>query len=611
LTILGIDLGASRLRLAVERGGAPVLVGRTGASPEPLRIVEQDPVRIISLKRLLDFDRDVRTPGAGEEKSLDCMARLLRERCREVPEVADARELCCVVGVPSAFSQRWRSALQTGIIRAGFPLVRLVDDVKAVLLASRPLVRGAERVLVFSWGASCLSVGVFHLGGRAVEVCGQSGDGNLGGDDIDSAIARLVEHELFERCGPIWCKGRLNGYRLAERAEEAKRSLLAGKAAPINLKGLLTSDPGMRDSPLVLQPDVALKPLEDMIARAMDHASAALRGAGNPRLDVVLINGGMTRLARVRETLEKRLSVAVRETDEGAVALGAVVYGRMLPPSELRREEAAPAPVVERTPRARTSPQGAAGAKPTPLPAEPVTGGFAADVRHLLREAERREAAGELEEAVEVLNELFRRINTYSNAFYLRLASRHERAGELEKAWQLLNLAYERDTSNVPVGTELARLSLEQGARAYNAACQGANRRKTDPAKLKAALDLANRGTKVLNSLPAGSRQRERLRAKLLHLKGLCHCQRGELDDALKAVEDACQLDPTATHYVEDLARIRDLLRQMPTKPPAKRTKRPKSRASAKTTQRGRTGRNDPCPCGSGEKYKNCCGRRH
>ena len=22
-----------------------------------------------------------------------------------------------------------------------------------------------------------------------------------------------------------------------------------------------------------------------------------------------------------------------------------------------------------------------------------------------------------------------------------------------------------------------------------------------------------------------------------------------------------------------------------------------------------KTGRNDPCPCGSGKKYKNCCGR--
>lgn len=23
----------------------------------------------------------------------------------------------------------------------------------------------------------------------------------------------------------------------------------------------------------------------------------------------------------------------------------------------------------------------------------------------------------------------------------------------------------------------------------------------------------------------------------------------------------------------------------------------------------GKVGRNDPCPCGSGKKYKNCCGR--
>ncbi|RLS50942.1 MAG: hypothetical protein DWH87_01250, partial [Planctomycetota bacterium] len=23
----------------------------------------------------------------------------------------------------------------------------------------------------------------------------------------------------------------------------------------------------------------------------------------------------------------------------------------------------------------------------------------------------------------------------------------------------------------------------------------------------------------------------------------------------------------------------------------------------------GKVGRNDPCPCGSGKKFKNCCGR--
>ena len=30
---------------------------------------------------------------------------------------------------------------------------------------------------------------------------------------------------------------------------------------------------------------------------------------------------------------------------------------------------------------------------------------------------------------------------------------------------------------------------------------------------------------------------------------------------------------------------------------------KPKQRTTAKV------GRNDPCPCGSGKKYKNCCGR--
>ena len=37
----------------------------------------------------------------------------------------------------------------------------------------------------------------------------------------------------------------------------------------------------------------------------------------------------------------------------------------------------------------------------------------------------------------------------------------------------------------------------------------------------------------------------------------------------------------------------------------------PPRRAKAKPIYKGKkVGRNDPCPCGSGKKYKNCCGRR-
>ena len=31
--------------------------------------------------------------------------------------------------------------------------------------------------------------------------------------------------------------------------------------------------------------------------------------------------------------------------------------------------------------------------------------------------------------------------------------------------------------------------------------------------------------------------------------------------------------------------------------------------ASAEKSKMEKVGRNDPCPCGSGKKYKNCCGK--
>ncbi|MDZ7721286.1 MAG: SEC-C metal-binding domain-containing protein [candidate division KSB1 bacterium] len=35
-----------------------------------------------------------------------------------------------------------------------------------------------------------------------------------------------------------------------------------------------------------------------------------------------------------------------------------------------------------------------------------------------------------------------------------------------------------------------------------------------------------------------------------------------------------------------------------------------RSRPSVKTVVKNtNVGRNDPCPCGSGKKYKNCCGK--
>lgn len=34
-----------------------------------------------------------------------------------------------------------------------------------------------------------------------------------------------------------------------------------------------------------------------------------------------------------------------------------------------------------------------------------------------------------------------------------------------------------------------------------------------------------------------------------------------------------------------------------------------KQKAEPKQAKSNKVGRNDPCPCGSGKKYKNCCGK--
>ena len=42
----------------------------------------------------------------------------------------------------------------------------------------------------------------------------------------------------------------------------------------------------------------------------------------------------------------------------------------------------------------------------------------------------------------------------------------------------------------------------------------------------------------------------------------------------------------------------------------AMNTNRGEQRPNQPAKAEPKVGRNDPCPCGSGKKYKNCCGRK-
>ena len=77
---------------------------------------------------------------------------------------------------------------------------------------------------------------------------------------------------------------------------------------------------------------------------------------------------------------------------------------------------------------------------------------------------------------------------------------------------------------------------------------------------------------------------------RIFDLGGLHPDERPSNLDALLDAEAA--LIPRMILILRKLARIRDTAGR-----------------SAPTSKREKVGRNDPCPCGSGKKYKRCCAR--
>ena len=66
-------------------------------------------------------------------------------------------------------------------------------------------------------------------------------------------------------------------------------------------------------------------------------------------------------------------------------------------------------------------------------------------------------------------------------------------------------------------------------------------------------------------------------------------------------VKDINVLEPKKKEYTkEEIAMLKEIRRKQNIA---------RMRALANEPKQSKIGRNDPCPCGSGKKYKNCCGK--
>lgn len=608
---VGIDLGGDRLRVAAGSGGSAALVGHSLSDKPLIRVLQFDSqdkgqsvprLTVSSLKRLLDFETAVPVPPTGRN-SVDCLSDILsgvRAECR-LPE-----HCRCVLAVPPCFSQRQRSALRTATVQSGFGDVRLIDELLAALVACEPEVADARNVLVFAWGASVFSVGLYQKQKKHYKAVAQEGDRYLGGDDIDSLIAsealarmaaadglrieRLRDVEFFNT--------------LLTESRTAKESLCAGAPAVLRIprdgrrNGELFRDgtgEGIR-----LEPDVCATRVTEMIHRTLSLTDAVLEAGGCQNPDAIVLVGGLTRLSALKQTVEKRFRCPVLAAPDSAVAVGAVMVAAVLgrqPESRQEREppvEPAPPHLDEPAPEVRPDPILTRG------------GEWAKNFVPLIDLAEEHESSGRLPEAIGAFEDLLQELARFGCELYRRRAAELVDEGKQADAYDLLCTALERAPHSRHVAVDLARIAIQEGEHRYADGTRSRTRRPERTARVTSALAMAESGIHALEGLGAGSADYAAFLGRLYHLKCLCLCALGRVRDAAAASESSlrfCPDDEIFRRTAEQLTKEAGKLK------PKEEARERRPRRTPGILERRKLGRNDPCPCGSGLKHKKCCGR--
>jgi molecular chaperone DnaK len=355
--ILGIDLGTTNSAAAILEAGRPTIIpsaeGPTIAGkmfpsvvaftkdgqllvgePAKRQAITNPEGTLFEIKRRMGTDYTANIYGK-EYTPQQISAFILQKIKRDAETFLGEKLQKCVITVPAHFNDNQRQATKDAGEIAGFNIARIINEPTAASLAyGLDKLEKEMKIMVFSFGGGTNDTTIMDFGGGVFEVLGTSGDTQLGGTDLDSAVVQHLLKELRDQTGIDLSSDKMAMRRLKEAAEKAKIELSTLTTTDIDLPFIASDESGpkhlhtsLNRAKLEQLTHPIVQKIKDPILRTLSDAKLKPKD-----IDKIVLIGGQTRMPLVRKFVEDLMGKpAERGVDPmECVAVGAAIQGGVL-----------------------------------------------------------------------------------------------------------------------------------------------------------------------------------------------------------------------------------------------------------------------------------------
>ena len=378
--IIGIDLGTTNSVVAVMEGSSPkVLINSSGSrltssvvgfTDKGERLVGQiarhqqvtNPENtIFSIKRFMGRRHN---EVSAEEKIVpykitggpdelvkvairnkeytppEISAMILKDLKKTGEDYLGEKITDAVITTPAYFNDSQRQATKDAGKIAGLNVRRIINEPTAAALAYGLDKKKNEKVAVFDFGGGTFDISILDVFEDSLEVIATSGDGHLGGDDLDEALINYLADEFKKTEGIDLRKDPMAHQRLKEAAEKAKCELSTQLETTVNLPFITADTSGPKHMQITVSRSKFESLTEPILERLKNPCHKALEDARNKlekrneslNIAEVLLVGGSTRIPKVQEIVKDIFGKEPNKSinPDEVVAVGAAIQGAVL-----------------------------------------------------------------------------------------------------------------------------------------------------------------------------------------------------------------------------------------------------------------------------------------